>query len=74
MWLALVVTRLPEEDPISTSVLLKVFPFEPAGGFVRVPSPGPLPQTNEDGVVPARKDAFTHHVPMIIGPTLASAR
>ena len=74
MWLALVVTRLPEEDPISTSVLLKVFPLEPAGRFFRVSSPGPLPQTNEDGVVPARKDAFTHHVPMIIGPTLASAR
>jgi hypothetical protein len=67
--LALVVTRLPEEDPVSTSVLLKVFPLEPAGRFFRVSSPGPLPQTNEDGVVHARKDAFTHHVPMIIGPT-----
>jgi hypothetical protein len=50
-------------------VLLKVFLFEPAGRFFRVSSPGPLPQTNEDSVVYAGKDAFTHHVPMIIGPT-----
>ena len=34
-----------------------------------MPSPGPLPQTSEDGVVNACKDAFTHDVPMIIGPT-----
>ena len=69
MRFTLVVTRLPEEDPASTSVLLKVFPLEPAARFVRVSSSGPLPQTNEDGVVNAGKDAFTHHVPMIIGPT-----
>jgi hypothetical protein len=66
---ALVVTRFPEEGPVVSSVLLKVFLFEPAGGFVRVSSLGPLPQTNEDGVVNAGKDAFTHHMPMIIGPT-----
>ena len=65
----LVVTRLPEEGPASISVLLKVFPLEPAARFVRVSSSGPLPQTNEDGFVNAGKDAFTHHVPMIIGPT-----
>ena len=65
----LVVPRLSEEGPVSTSVLLKVFLFEPTGRFLWVSSPGPLPQTNEDGVVDARKDAFTHDVPMIIGPT-----
>ena len=69
MRFTLVVTRLPEEGPVSTSVLLKIFLFEPSGGFFRVPSPGPLPQTSEDGVVNACKDAFTHDVPMIIGPT-----
>ena len=69
MRVALVVTRFPEEGPVVSSVLLKVFLFEPAGRFVRVSSSGPLPQTNEDGVVNAGKDAFTHHVPMIIGPT-----
>ncbi len=69
MRFTLVVTRRPEENPVSTSALLKIFLFEPAGRFFRVSSPGPLPQTNEDSVVNARKDAFTHHVPMIIGPT-----
>ena len=53
MRFTLVVTRLPEESPISTSVLLKIFLFEPAGRFFGVPSPGPLPQTNEDSVVNA---------------------
>jgi len=67
--LSFVVTRLPEEGPVVSSVRLKVFPFEPAGRFFRVPSPGPLPQTNEDGVINARKDAFAHHVPMVIGPS-----
>src|SRR5215469_3564719 len=49
----LVVTRLPEEGPVFPSRLLKVFLFEPAGRFFRVPSPCPLPQTNEDSVVNA---------------------
>ena len=66
---ALVVTRLPKEGPVVPSVLLKVFLSEPAGRFFRVPSPGPLPQTNEDGAINACKDAFTHHVPVIVGPT-----
>ena len=34
-----------------------------------MPSPGPLPQTSEDGVINAVKGAFTHHVPVIIDPT-----
>jgi hypothetical protein len=50
-------------------MLLKVFLFEPAGRFFLVPSPGPLPQTNEDSVVNACKNAFAHHVSMIVGPT-----
>src|SRR5258708_7652925 len=66
---AFVVTRLPKEGPVVPSVLLKVFLSEPVGRFFRVPSPGPLPQTNEDGAINACKDAFTHHVPVIVGPT-----
>jgi hypothetical protein len=46
----------------------KIFPFEPAGRFLLVPSSGPLPQTYEDGVVHAMKNAFTHHMPVIVGP------
>ncbi len=34
-----------------------------------MPSSCPLPQTREDGVIHASKDAFTHHVPMIVRPT-----
>jgi len=64
----LVVARLPEEGPVSTSVPLKVFPFEPARSFILVPLSGPLPQTSEDGAIGALKDAFAHHVPVIIGP------
>jgi len=33
-----------------------------------MPSSGPLPQTDEDNVVNALKDAFTHDVPVIVGP------
>jgi hypothetical protein len=65
---SLIVTRFPKEGPVFASVLLKIFLFEPAWSFILVPSPGPLPQTGEDGVINACKDAFAHHVPMIVCP------
>jgi len=34
-----------------------------------VPSPCPLPQTREDVAIHVSKNAFTHHVPMIVRPT-----
>jgi hypothetical protein len=66
---AFVVARLSEESPVVVSLPLKVFLFEPASGFLLVPSSGPLPQTDEDGAVDALKDAFAHRVPVIVGPT-----
>lgn len=66
---ALVVARFPEEYPIVSSLPLKIFLFEPAWRFLLVSSPGPLPQTSEDGVINMVKGAFTHHVPVIIDPT-----
>jgi len=69
VWYAFVVARFPEEDPVVLSLLLKVFLFEPASRLFWMPSSGPLPQTDEDGVVNALENALTHHVPMIIGPT-----
>ncbi len=65
---AFVIARLSEEDPVVMSLPLKVFLFEPAERFPLVPSSGPLPQTSEDGVVDALKNAFAHHVPVIVGP------
>ena len=65
---AFVVVRFAEERPVIVSLLLKVFLFEPAGRFLLVPSSGPLPQTDEDSAVHASKDAFTYHVPVIVGP------
>ena len=66
---ALVVARLPEEYPVVSSLPFKIFLFEPAWRFLLVSSPGPLPQTSEDGVINVAKGAFTHHVPVIIDPT-----
>jgi hypothetical protein len=34
-----------------------------------MPSPGPLPQTAEDGGIYTLEDAFAHRVPVIVGPT-----
>ena len=65
---AFVVVRFAEERPVIVSLLLKIFLFEPAGIFLLVPSSGPLPQTDEDTTVHASKDAFTYHVPVIVGP------
>ena len=42
------VTGLPEEDPVTVLMPLKVFVFEPARTFVRMSSSCPLPQLIED--------------------------
>jgi hypothetical protein len=42
------VTGLPEEDPVTVLMPLKVFVFEPARVFFRVSSSSPLPQLIED--------------------------
>jgi hypothetical protein len=65
---AFVIARLPEESPDIASLPLKVSLFEPASSLFWMPSSGPLPQTNEDSVVNAFINAFTHYVPVIVGP------
>ena len=67
--LSLVVTCFTEERPIASPVSPKVFLLEPVRGLLRVPSPCPLPYTTEDDGVNVYKSMFTHHVPMIVGPT-----
>jgi hypothetical protein len=42
-WFAVVVACFPEESPVIVSLPLKIFPFEPAGRFLLVPSSAPLP-------------------------------
>ena len=66
--LALVITRVTEEGPVTTTTRRKVLLFAPACVLVRVSSSCPLPQTGEDVVIHAGKRACTHHVPMIVGP------
>ena len=48
MPLPFVVTGLPEEDPVTVLMPLKVFVFEPARAFVGMSSSCPLPQLIED--------------------------
>src|SRR5207249_6457964 len=67
--LPLLIPCFPEEEPITASMPLKVFLFEPARVFIRVSSSGPLPQTIEDCVINAIELAFAHRVPMIVCPT-----
>src|SRR5258708_9939365 len=64
-----VIADFTEEGPVTVPAPFKVFRFEPARVFVRVPSSCPLPQTREEGVIDASKRAFAHHVPMIVRPT-----
>ena len=47
-WLPLFVPCFPEKEPVTAQKPLKVFLFEPARVFIRVSSPGPLPQLIED--------------------------
>lgn len=69
IWPSFVIAGFTEEGPVTISVPVKVFRFEPARAFVRVPSSCPLPQTREDGVIDASECTFAHHVPMIVRPT-----
>ena len=62
------VARFPEECPVVLSLPLKILLFEPASGLFWMPSSSPLPQTVEDSVVNALENAFTHAVPVIVGP------
>jgi hypothetical protein len=68
LWLPLFVVCFSDEAPVPRPVPLKVFSFDPAPGFVRVPSSGPSPQTGEDFMIHATENALTHDVPMIVGP------
>ena len=45
LWPSLVITGFTEEGPITVFTPFKVFRFEPARAFVRVPSSCPFPQT-----------------------------
>src|ERR1700719_5297093 len=64
-----VIAGFTEEGPVTIPAPVKVFRFEPAWAFVRVPSSCPFPQTREEGVINASERAFAHHVPMIVRPT-----
>src|SRR5258706_14062054 len=68
-WPSFVIAGFPEEGPVTIPASVKVFRFEPARAFVRVPSSCPLPQTREDVAIHVSKRAFAHHVPMIVRPT-----
>jgi hypothetical protein len=68
VWCALVIAHFPEESPVVMSLPFKVLLFEPASRLFWMPSSGPLPQSSEDGRVNAFKNAFTHHVSVIVGP------
>ena len=68
VWCAFLVARFPKESPVIKSLPLKVFLFEPSSRLFWMPSSGPLPQYSEDGRVNTFKDAFTHHVSVIVGP------
>src|SRR5260221_2406172 len=64
-----VIASFTEEGPVTIPAPVKIFWFEPARAFVRVPSSCPLPQTREDVAIHVSKRVFTHHVPMIARPT-----
>ncbi len=68
-WPSFVIAGFTEEGPVTIPASVKVFRFEPARAFVRVPSSCPLPQTREDVAIHVSKRVFAHHVPMIVRPT-----
>ena len=68
-WPSFVIAGFTEEGPVTIPASVKVFRFEPARAFVRVPSSCPLPQTREDVAIHVSERAFAHHVPMIVRPT-----
>src|SRR5258708_9683748 len=69
IWPSFVIAGFTEEGPVTIPASVKVFRFEPARAFVRVPSSCPLPQTGEDVAIHVSKRVFAHHVPMIVRPT-----
>jgi hypothetical protein len=68
-WPSFVIASFTEEGPVTIPTPVKIFRFEPARAFVRVPSSCPLPQTREDVAIHVSKRAFAYHVPMIVRPT-----
>ncbi len=68
-WPSFVIAGFAEEGPVPVPTPGKVFRFDPARGFIRVPSSCPSPQTREDHEINASERAFAHHVPMIVRPT-----
>jgi hypothetical protein len=69
IWPSFVIAGFAEEGPVPIPTPVKVSRFDPARGFVRVPSSCPSPQTREDDEINASERAFAHHVPMIVRPT-----
>ena len=69
IWPSFVIAGFAEEGPIPIPTPVKVFRFDPARVFIRVPSSCPSPQTREDHEINASECAFAHHVPMIVRPT-----
>ncbi len=69
IWPSFVIAGFTEEGPVTVLTPFKVFRFDPARGFVQVPSSCPLPQTREDVAIHVSKRVFAHHVPMIVRPT-----
>jgi len=63
-------SALSEKHPLPCSGMEKVFLRHPLFGFGRMSSGRPLPQCLEDGAIHPTEDAFTHHVALIIGPSL----
>jgi hypothetical protein len=69
IWPSFVIAGFAEEGPIPIPTPVKVFRFDPARAFIRVPSSCLSPQTREDHEINASACAFAHHVPMIVRPT-----
>lgn len=69
IWPSFVIAGFAEEGPIPIPTPVKVFRFDPARAFIRVPSSCPSPQTREDHEINASECAFAHHVPMMVRPT-----
>src|SRR5580704_986764 len=67
-WPSFAIASFTEEGPVTIPTPVKIFRFEPAGAFVRVPSSCPLPQTREDVAIHVSQRAFAYHVPMIVRP------
>jgi len=56
------------EHPVPIANDVKVLVLNPSAWFVRVSTPGPLPQGPEEGVIHRGKGLFTAHMAMIVRP------